>query len=262
MVEYICEKCGKIWNRKNDYKRHINKKLACDNHGMTIDKYDLLVKELEKMRINNTQELEEMKKLNIELFKKVDDLEKKNNDLELSISKINKTITNTHNTIGTLNNGTINNNNISINISTVALGKEDLTFIDDNTSKKILNRGFNSMQELIRTIHFNKDKPEYHNIYMPNWRDNSKILVFDGEQWNLINKDDIIDDLKDKGIEFIQKKFDELDPTDKKDAVLIKKIKKFLESYDNENTKEMDKDLSLLLYNGKKMVEKTRKIKK
>ena len=142
----------------------------------------------------------------------------------------------------------------------MAFGKEDLSFLDDILYKKILSKGYKSIQEFVKLCHFNKNKQLNHNVYIPNWRDKSKILVFDGEQWNLEDKDEILNDLKDKGISFIQKKYDELDETNKEDAMLIKKMKRFLEAYDNDDQLDMiNDDLQLILYNNRKVILSTRK---
>jgi hypothetical protein len=45
--------------------------------------------------------------------------------------------------------------------------------------KRILNKGFKSIQEYVNCIHFNSKKPENHNVYISNLRDNY-ILVYDG----------------------------------------------------------------------------------
>ena len=230
MVEYICDKCGKVWNRKNDFTRHLNKKNPCK-----IDKHDLLLKKI------------------AELEKKMDEMEKQN--IELKNNKSNKSnITNNNNTINA-------NNTINVIVSPTAFGKEDLSFITNELALKILNRGFKSIPEFIQTLHFSKDKPEYHNVYIPNWRDKSNVLVFDGSQWNLRDKDEILNDLKDKGVAYIQTKYDELDIYDKKNTMIIKKIKRFLESYDeDEKSNILNKDLLLILYNNRELIEKTRKI--
>ena len=43
---------------------------------------------------------------------------------------------------------------------------------------------------------------------MPNWRDKTKVLVYDGDNWNLEDSATKIDDLKSKGIDFIEKYYD------------------------------------------------------
>lgn len=236
MVEYICDRCKKIFDHKGNYMTHNKRKYPC--------------KALEEIIVEDTKyEL---------LMKKIDELEKKNNTLEKEVDKLKdrcvpKIINNT-------NTNTDNSKTLNVIITPSAFGKEDLNFLDDIQSKRILSKGFQSLPTLIKALHFNEDKPEYHNVYMPNWRDKNNVLVFDGKTWNLQNKNMILEDLRDKGIDFIQRKYDELKADDKKDAIIIRKIKRFMESYDNEKKLDvLNNDLQLVLYNNRVIVENTRK---
>ena len=234
MVEYICDTCKKKWKNKTDFTRHQNKKNPCKIYRISnVDKINLLIN-------------------------KINELENKMSEME----KIKPTITNNTNNNTNNTNNIINKiDNINITITPIAFGKEDLSVLTDKIAKRILSRGFKSIPEFVKTLHFNEDIPEYQNVYIPNWRDKSNILVFDGSKWNLENKDEILNDLKDKGIEYIQTKFDELDENDKNDIMIIKKIKRFLESHEEEKKIELlKKDLLLILYNNRELVEKTRKI--
>ena len=238
---YVCDKCKKIWKNKTDFTRHVNKKIPCADESLL-------------------QKIIELEKKNIELEKKNIELEKKNIELEKKNMEIMFNIINKQNNI---TNNITNNNQQTVNIivSPTEFGKEDLSFINSDVIKNILNKGCKAIQELIQVVHFNPDKSEYHNIYLPNWRDKTNILVFDGFKWNLKNKDEILNNLKNKGIEYIKKKYDELDINDKKDAKIIKKIKRFLDSYDNDKKNNILKnDLLLILYNNRDLIEKTRKI--
>ena len=229
MVEYICERCNKTWTKKYDFTRHVNRKFKCKETIKPVieyNKYELLMKKIE--------------------------------ELEKQITHINNS------SINNIVNKVINTDNsktINVIVTPNAFGKEDLSFIDKSASNKILSKGFKSIPKLIETVHFNKNKPEYHNVYIPNWRDRNKVLVFDGVKWILANKDDVFEDLTNKGIEFIQKKYDELDETDKGDATIIKKIKNFMETCENyEKNDFINDDLQLVLYNNRKIVEKSRKL--
>jgi hypothetical protein len=46
----------------------------------------------------------------------------------------------------------------------------------------------------MESIHFNKDKPENHNIYISNLRDNH-VLIYNGSEWQLRERDDVPLDL-------------------------------------------------------------------
>jgi hypothetical protein len=261
MVEHICESCKKIFNKKSSYINHVNKKKPCKKEIEYINdgKYELLMKKIEEIINTNTLLLTEKLEKKHDEFKK--ELQKENKGLKDEIKKLkqimNKTVVNETNNIGRDD----NSKNIYVTIN--QFGKESDKHIDDLTMKKILNKGFLSIPEYIKNLHFDKKTPENHNVYLPNWRDKSKILVYDGEEWNLEDKNDILDDLKSKGVDFIEKKYNELDKDNKHDAIIIKKMDRFLESYnDNEEEKidTLNKNLMLLLYNNRKLPEQTRKI--
>jgi hypothetical protein len=243
MVKYICPTCEKIFNHKGNYIVHINKKNPCKLkiiYKPTLadqNKYDLLIKKID------------------ELENKVKTTEQKNTTLANEIVELK-----TKYPPKIIHNNTDNSKTLNLIITPSAFGKEDFGFLDGCKSKKILSKGFNSIPTLIKELHFNEDKPEYHNIYIPNWRDKKNILVFDGVEWNLTSRDDVLDDLKEKGIDFIQKTYNELDENNKDDKIIIKKIKRFLESYENGDKFDvLNENLQLVLYNNRKIVEKTRK---
>lgn len=115
-----------------------------------------------------------------------------------------------------------------------------------------------SVPALVEKVHFDKNKPENQNIYMSNMR-NDFVLVYDGNDWKLVNKDEVLDELYDDKVCILENKFQEL--IDKLPERIIDKFKKFLDKADNDSTKENIKtDLKLLLYNNRKMVESTRKL--
>ena len=105
-----------------------------------------------------------------------------------------------------INKGTINkaenikNNNINntidqsqtFNVQLVAYGKEDYDKLSDKEYQIIINKGFKSVQELVKTLHFNKNYPENHNIYISNLRDNY-VMVYDGKQWEVKNRKETIE---------------------------------------------------------------------
>ena len=168
MVEYKCDKCNKLWKHKSDFTKHINRKTPCVKELYKINKYDLLIKKIEELE-NTVKSIGNTKNNTITKIE----------ELENTVKSIGNTKNNTITNINNINN---TNNTLTFIFAPHAFGKEDLSFIDNISSKKILNKGFKSIQEFVKIIHFNKNKPEYHNVYMPNWRDKSKILVFDGNR--------------------------------------------------------------------------------
>ena len=130
-----------------------------------------------------------------------------------------------------------------------ALGNENTEYISEKDTKRILGKGYLSIIEYLKHLHFNEEHPENHNVYLPNWRDKSKVLTFDGNNWSLCDREETIEELKEKGISFINTNYDKLDGDRKMDIIAIKKLDRFLESYedDDDKIKIINNNLNLLL---------------
>lgn len=253
MVLHVCEVCGKEFNKKSSYNDHLNRKTPCkspnDSQKSLANnetKFDLLIKTIEELRKDN------------------DSLKQSQNEMKKEIAQLKelkKSINNTNN--GKIVSHNDNSKNLYI-VNVNAFGKENTNFIECKKAKEIIGKGYSSIPEYIKTLHFDELRPENHNVYLPNWRDKNRVLVFDGKSWNLKDKDDVIDDLKTKGIDFIQKYYSELNKNDKHDAQLLKKADRFLTSFNDEEKEKMDilnEDILLVLYNNRQIPEKTRKNK-
>ena len=165
---------------------------------------------------------------------------------EISKLKSNMVINGNHNTI---NNST--NNTVNINITPY---NQPNNYIDTDNIKKILNKGFKSIQELITYIHFNKDHPENHNIFISNKKD-WLITYYDGTEWKISEKDDILNDLYDNNCMFLIDKYDELMPL--LDRGTLFKFGQFKDESDTKKTTEdIKKDIKFILYNKRDLVNK------
>lgn len=237
----ICKFCKKYLSRSDSLRRHIS---ICKNKkddDKSIEIYDII----KSIPDPNKDEI----------FKKL--LEMVNTKSEHNIINVNTT-NNTTNTTNTTNNNNINNgivNNIEIKI--LPYGKEDLSYITDKDYKYFIKKGFQSVPELVKYIHFNNCKPEYHNIYISNMRDNY-IMVFDGKGWKLQNKKDVLDDMYHSKKEILEEKFNELYKELSESAK--RKFDRFLnDEQDKKVVDNIKEDLKLVLYNNRKIPEKTKK---
>src|SRR5579883_1319228 len=100
MVQYICEKCQKVFNLKGDYSRHIKRKISCVENQDTIENENII------------------EKLNI-LIKTNEELTKKVNSMEHEMVQLKQ------------NNNTVKVNgdvNINYQVNIVAHGKENLSY--------------------------------------------------------------------------------------------------------------------------------------
>ena len=114
----------------------------------------------------------------------------------------------------------------------------------------ILNKGYQSVPELIKQIHFNNKIPENHNMYISNTRSND-INIFDGNKFILMEQFDVIDTLYDEKTYQLEEKYEnynDLPETTKK------KFNRFLKNKDDEQHKaQLFRTIKRLLYNNRKI---------
>jgi hypothetical protein len=238
-----CGYCTKKFSRKDALDRHLNSrckvKISQDNEKEAI--FQGLLAKLEKYETNTQFFVDKIKGLEeqIKVLQSGNVPQITNIDRQQNIDKQQNNIT--------------NNNNIKL----IAFGQEDLSFIEDNICKKILSKGFMSVPKLLEHVHFNADKPEYHNIYIPNYK-NGKVMVHNGSEWGLHDRDDTLDQLNITGCEFIDKKFTEFKEKDDLDEPTIRKLNRFLEERDEEpQHSNIMKELESILYNKRHVVMDT-----
>jgi len=146
--------------------------------------------------------------------------------------------------------------NIANDIKIVAFGKEDLySLLDDEQVKRYLNKGYQSVYELIDYLHFDPDRPEMHNVYISNIKD-PYALKFDGERWRVVEKDDVIDQLFDDKACYLNSMFKELkNHLNNKTKI---KYSRFMHETDRAIIEGLKRDIKLLLYNKRDIPLKTR----
>ena len=198
--QHSCKLCGNKFNSNISMYRHM--RTACKvKKQEDVTKEDILERLL-KLEEDNKK----IKKLE-EDNKKIKKLEEDNKKLKKEIKKLksgkplinNGTINTNNGTINT-NNGTINTNN---NIVLIGYGREDMTKIDKKEILESMKKGFYSTIQLTDTVHFNPKYPEYHNIYISNIKD-KYAMMYDGKNWTLTTKTELIDRLYDDKKYFIE----------------------------------------------------------
>ena len=205
-----------------------------------------------------TKLLKEKEDQDIKLEKVLETMEEMKKEIIQLKNKSNKIVNSTQNAENIQNNNNCNNKiqNVHNEIKIIAYGKEDLSHILEKDYKMILNKGFKSVPALMESIHFNKNKPENHNIYISNMRDNH-VLIYDGNEWQLKERDDLLQEIVYNKSDILNKKFDEL--VDQLDEFTIRKFNRFLDKKDDDAIiNSIKKDLKLLMYNKRKIVENTK----
>lgn len=289
MVEYICTTCKKKFNHRGNFTKHLNKKTKCkkianykcEHCGNKFTRKSSLqyhvknsCKEKNKELITMTrEELKNIIKAEVNKEKaKTNNIKveaKKEEDINNNIKAIEKkTINNNNNNNNNIinnDNRVITNNNITIvtnNINMVCYGKENLDYIPDEVIKKILNKGFLSVPTLVKYVHFNKDKPDQHNIYVPGYN-SSNLLVYRNDRWEMVDATNEIEQLCDNKKYFLEEKYEELKQN--LPMVISKKFKRFLDATEGETNeskktnKTMQKEVKCILYNNRDMPKNTTK---
>lgn len=209
-----CKYCSKSFKYKQGRWKHEQK---CN---IKINNQEIM--ELKKELTNEIKEVRELKE---QLKDKIN-----NTQQASTITNSNNTNTNNNNT----NNGTINNNYI------IAFGKEEINNILTEKEKiRILNARYKSLEESIKAIHFNDNRPEYQNIVITNMRDNL-VHIFDGKKFVSQAKHGTINQLIDNHMESIEESLD--NSREKLNPKTVDIIEKLIEKINDETTELHDEE--------------------
>jgi hypothetical protein len=176
-MKYNCNLCNKEFTRKANLDRHLDttkcKSLNLTNNPTNTQPlytpmyiYSPVPVYVENIKQNEFyRQLENTNK----------ELEEKNKKLEEEIKKLGKKLKKTETQTKMVN---INDNNTIINM--VPYGQEDTSKDLDLILSIIWGESMNAIPELIKRIHFNKNHPEWHNIYVP-CKKNTDLMVYTGK---------------------------------------------------------------------------------
>ncbi len=263
-----CNYCNKSFARKDALTRHMNQycPVAKQQNKEKQEIFDKLL----LLETKNKQLEEEIKNKN-------DKLETKNKQLEAEIKNKDKEFKNEIKNlkkemkkIQPVTNNTQNNNNINIgnttNIIMVSYGHEDLSKITPKMLSSACKKGYNSIVQLVETVHFNPDFPENHNVYIPSVKDKHAMVYYD-DMWNLKNKDDVVNDMYDTNRDYIMENIEGI--SNLLNDGEKRALNRWLDSEKNKDKSNKDKkaieitheNLKLLLHNKRHIPVGTRKQK-
>lgn len=222
VCKYVCNYCLKKFTRHSSLTRHTNMRCKIKTR-YDSDKEAIFLKLLEEV-----------------------------NELKNTVNKLKEP-----DTIKSINNTVNNTVNYNYDINVLPYGKEDLSHITEKDYRTILNKGYCSVTELVKYIHFDKSKPENHNIYISNMRDNN-IMVFDGKKWRLKNKKELLDDIFTTKRDILVDKFEEIQRT--LPTTTINKFNRFMNDQQDKKIVNIVKDdIKLVLYNSRAVPKETSK---
>ena len=189
-----CSVCSKIYTSRHGYSNHITLNRCKIKDDSVNCKYCS-----KTFSTKSNRKTHEAKCVGV-YNSKLQVLEEKIEKLEL-MTKANA-LQVTNNNVTNINNGNIIINNF---------GNEDTSHI---TQKQMI-RAFKMCKEfpleMIKMIHFNKDKPENHNIYKPNFKD-KYVKYFNDNVWKMGDAVKIITELYMSKMDIAEERFEELKP--------------------------------------------------
>jgi len=246
---YKCDRCNKIFNHTGDYKKHLARKNPCEIIKNKLNDMGPKCNYCNKIFYSNSNLYRHIKicKNNIltsdvynNLLTQVQ-LQRKRIEL-LEKQGVNNYITNNI------------TNNMTINI--IGFGKEDMYKEYDKKVKYFIKKGYQCVLKLIENMHFNINKPEFHSVFISNIKD-LYATIFNGAQWNIVNKSDVIDQLFDDKQYYLIDKYEEIKDT--LDPQTRKKFERFIHETDEEVIQGLKNDIKLLLYNKRDIPMRTKK---
>ena len=266
-----CFFCNNEYLNRSNLKRHIN--IYCDKKKELDNEKNKILNKINNKKeyiIKNNKETEYLLNKNKELIKKNEELENRLKKTEEKLEENSNSLKNiiTSNKSTTIINNTQQNNvqnNVNNNINIIvnndkkinSFGKEDLSHITNKDYTRYLSKYFDGFIEYIEKVHFSKEKPENHNICIPKIN-LDYVAVYEEDQWNLQDKNDLTDKLLSQKILALTKKCDELEGKGMITEKIVDKYNEFNANYyiDSENSrKKLEKNISLLLFNNRKKIK-------
>ena len=228
--EYVCEFCNKKLSSYKNLWRHLK---TC-KEKIKDDECKQNMTELVKL-LND--ELQQCKK---ELEKRDLELEKRNNQIDELIKK-------TGINIGT-------QNNIQNNIQILAYNNSDISHLTDKDYVKCLKHSNFCIPHLIKQIHFNPKKPENHNIYISNLK-NNYVMIYNGSKWILNDRDESIQNLIDDKESIMEHKIEEWIENGNQYPDIMKKFRKYIDKKENDVVLNKIKgEIKLMLFNNRDII--------
>ena len=265
MVVYECEKCKAIFMNLGHFQNHIASSNACEINMKKINECNECESKFttkgaltlhKKKKHDNINELEQdNKKLKEELEKtkeRIKILEKEKRKPGRPKKVINLNNSGKIETVNIVEKQKINKtNNVIINF-----GQEDISMLTNKEKEKILNKAWSSIVELIKVLHCNEKRPETRNICLTNLRSND-IYVYENGKFRTKNKEETINDLIQVRAGDIQEILEEYEGEMKeKTRKALMNLLDLINDKDEEQLKKTNQDVSRLLYDENKKINK------
>lgn len=225
-----CDICSKTFNHRSSLHRHIKNRHSNIHDSENTENMKMLIKLLN----NQIEEQKEQQKL------LKNQLEKRDKQIEELINKVGINI---------------NNSSITQNIQLLAYNNSDMSHLTDKDFISCLNHNNMCIPYLIKKIHFNPKKPENHNIYISNIK-NNYVMIYDGNKWTLKDREDIINNLIDDNEVVFEQKLEEWLENVNNYPEIMNKFNRYLEKRENDVViNKIKNEIKLILFNNRKLIK-------
>lgn len=248
---HTCKFCNKTLSSKSNLNRHTN---TCKHRTKSIEKIteildeygngDVLEMLLAKYKGPSVQSFEQS---DVQMQPSINNPINSYNTSSMSNSHNQNTQIQTQNVQN--NNNSNNNNTQNINIQIVPLGQENLCdVLSANEQLKVLKQKYESLEYLVKHIHFNQQYPQFQNIAISNLKDNVAYKYDENaKDFVAVTKEELLNDLIENRMNDIHDFCNNNEISEK----LNEKIEKLAENMENDdylfNKKQ---EVKLIVYNG------------
>ena len=295
MVNYTCPRCGYNSHIKTIYMRHLSRKKICENifsDDNLINEYIkynikeklIIVESTKSQQISQISQQKVNKKStqndnyfcqycernfnfkqsyyrHMKTCKVKREIDNEKNEMNKLVDLLNNQLKDKDRKIDELikksgtTNITYNQQNINNNIKLLGYRKTDISHLSDKDFISCISHSNFCIPHLIKKIHFDPDKPENHNIYISNIK-NNYAMIYDGDKWNLTNKDDLINEILEEKEIIIEEKLEEWLEKGKQYPEIMKKFTRYLEKKENDVVLDKIKDeVKLVLFNNRSIIK-------
>lgn len=194
-MKFTCERCGFETEYKCSLIKHLERKKSCNSSLSNISREDLIKKLKEKKRNDVTYDCRfcSAQFNHYANCQRHQQTCKEKND---EIMQLRLEIKELKNSINITNNIT---NNVQVTINNY--GNENKDYLSKDFLMSCIKRKNNGMLELIKTIHFNKDHAENHNVRIAN----KKLPYIEKyvDRWQYCTKEEVLDELIHEGFQIM-----------------------------------------------------------
>ena len=229
-----------------------NERVGCKYCKKTFLKKEYLNKHLKKY-CKEKKEHEEQEEHKEDLLKLVKLMNKKMNSLEKQLKKRDKQLLELQKKTGV----TIGQqNNIQNNIKILAFNKTDMSHLKDKDYLKFLSHSNFCVPHMIKKLHFDPHKPENHNIYISNIK-NNYVMIYDGKKWKLEDQKNVIDSMLDNSTFILEDKIEDWIKNGKKYPEIMEKFNRYIEKKEHDEVlNKIKQEIKLILFNNRTLVLK------